>query len=406
MGEMKNSGIEWIGNIPNNWKCCFSKYYIHISNGSDPKTEGVTPVYGSGEDSFKTCGEYKEGPAVLLGRKGTIGIPRWIEEKYWNVDTAFDVRVKENFNLRYYYYLSTCFDYKLYMTQTALPSMRQSDYENMYIPFPPLPEQSRIASFLDDRCAKIDEAIKRCKEMNGKLDEYRKAVITKAVTKGVRGEREMKESGIEWIGYYPEVWTSVRIKYLADKLPNSFVDGDWIESPYITDSGIRYLTTGNIGDGYFKRQGDGYITIETFIDLSCKYVYPGDLIISRLNAPFGRSCILPSDEDKYIIAVDNVILRTQHNKKYICYVTQCMGYQQVVEEFSRGTAMQRISRTNLGNISIPIPPISEQNEIVSFLDKRCAEIDAAKEKNENMVKKLEEYKKSLIYHAVTGKIEC
>ena len=114
-------------------------YYVKINNGSDTKTEeGPTPVYGSGAESFKTCVEYKEGPTVLIGRKGaTLHIPHFIEGNYWNVDTAFDVKLKSSsFELKYYYYCATAFDYKFYLTSTTLPSMTQTNYGNMFIPVP------------------------------------------------------------------------------------------------------------------------------------------------------------------------------------------------------------------------------------------------------------------------------
>ena len=135
--------------------------------------------------------------------------------------------------------------------------------------------------------------------------------------------RQMKDSGIEWIGEIPADWKTVKIKQLQDlSVDNSFIDGDWIESPYITDSGIRYLTTGNVGDGHFKEQGNGYISEETFRELNCKYAYPDDFVIARLNAPYGRACILPATHPRYVLAVDIVILRTEANKRYLCYITQ------------------------------------------------------------------------------------
>lgn len=213
--------------------------------------------------------------------------------------------------------------------------------------------------------------------------------------------REMKNSGIEWIGNIPESWTVKRIKYLSYKERNSFVDGDWIESPFIIDNGIRYLTTGNIGDGKFKIQGDGFISNETFKALNCKFAFPGDLVFSRLNAPFGRSCILPNIEQKYVLAVDNVILRTDQNKDYICYVTQCLGYQRTVEDVSSGTTMKRVSRTNLGTIKIPLPPIFEQNVIAKFLDDRCGKIDSIYKDVEKQIETLEQYKRSIITESVT-----
>lgn len=112
--------------------------------------------------------------------------------------------------------------------------------------------------------------------------------------------RKMKDSGVDWIGEIPVNWELRRIKHLPDpSISNNYIDGDWIESQDISDAGIRYLTTGNIGDGKYKDQGNGYVSQETFDELKCKYAYPGDLVISRLNAPYGRSCILPNDFSEY-----------------------------------------------------------------------------------------------------------
>jgi type I restriction enzyme S subunit len=180
---MKNSGIDWIGEIPEHWKIVKAKHYVIITNGSDPQTEGDIPVYGSGSTSFKTCGEYKDGPAVLIGRKGaTLHIPHYIEGKYWNVDTAFDVKCKENMLLKYYYYLAVSFDYKYYISQTTLPGMAQSSYNNMIIPIPPLSEQRQIASYLDTKCSEIDSLIAIKQQKIAELKEYKKSVIYEYVT--------------------------------------------------------------------------------------------------------------------------------------------------------------------------------------------------------------------------------
>lgn len=213
--------------------------------------------------------------------------------------------------------------------------------------------------------------------------------------------REMKDSGIEWIGKIPYDWTVIRIKYLHNNEIDSFQDGDWIESPYITNEGIRYLTTGNVGDGAFKHQGNGYITEDTFYELNCKYAYPGDLVISRLNAPYGRACILPEDEDKYVLAVDIVILRTDHEKRFICYLMQCPGYQNVVQDGAKGTTMKRISRTNLGNIALPIAPLDEQTRIADFLDRECSRIDSVIEQTRASIEEYKKLKQAIITQAVT-----
>ena len=181
--EMKDSGVRWIGNIPSDWTTTPVKYYFTIENGSDPKTEdGDTPVYGSGSKSFKTCVEFKKGPTVLLGRKGTVNIPQYVEGKYWNVDTAFNTKAKGGYDLKLFYYAAQCFDYENYSTQTALPSMTQHDYYNFRLPLMPEEEQSKIVAFLDKKCSEISEAIDMKKGQLLQLDIYKKSIICEYVT--------------------------------------------------------------------------------------------------------------------------------------------------------------------------------------------------------------------------------
>ena len=181
--EMKDSGVEWIGEIPKGWKVKAAKYCVEIHHGSDPVTEGDVPVYGSGADSFKTCGEYKEGPAVLVGRKGaTLHIPHYIIGRYWNVDTAFDVKAHPDFSLKFYYYLAICFDYKFYISQTTLPGMTQTNYRNMPIPVPPLSEQASIVSYLDRKCSLIDGIILEKEDLIRELENYKRSLIFEVVT--------------------------------------------------------------------------------------------------------------------------------------------------------------------------------------------------------------------------------
>ena len=182
----KESGVKWIGNIPSGWEVRKAKYFIKISNGSDPKTEeGDTPVYGSGAESFKTCVEFKEGPTVLIGRKGaTLHIPHYIEGNYWNVDTAFDVKTysEEILLLKFYYYCATAFDYRFYLTSTTLPSMTQTNYGNMYLPVPNTLVQKEIVEFLDNKCTAIDTVIEQKQSLIEKLTEYKKSLIYEVVT--------------------------------------------------------------------------------------------------------------------------------------------------------------------------------------------------------------------------------
>ena len=211
---MKPSGVAWLGDIPEGWEIGRVKNIAVIQNGQDPKTKGDIPVYGSGEGSFKTCGEFKEGPTVLLGRKGSIETPRYINGKYWNVDTAFDTKMINNTNLRWFYYLATCFDYKAYMSQTAVPSMTQSDYRSMSIPLPSVEEQRAIADYLDEKCGAIDAAIAEAKKGIEEYKAWKISLIDDVVCNGIVRHKCRKETGEVWLTDIPDEWEFTQIRYL------------------------------------------------------------------------------------------------------------------------------------------------------------------------------------------------
>ena len=396
--KMKDSGIEWIGEIPEGWEIAKAKYFIDISHGSDPKTQGFIPVYGSGSESFKTCGEYKEGPAVLIGRKGaTLHIPHYIEGKYWNVDTAFDVKSKSHCILKFYYYLAACFDYKYYISQTTLPGMTQSNYYNMFLPVPSLSKQFQIATYLDAHGAAFDFLISK---VRSSIEEYKKlkqAVITQTVTKGVRGEREMKDSGVEWIGEIPVEWSVQRIKTIFSiRNERNFLPLEQVNliSLY-TDKGVIQhcdieKTTGNKASN-----ADGY-----------KKVCPNDMIVNIIlcwMGAIGRSDYAGVTSPAYDVYVPSPEIEC----RFYHYYFRTLGFSGDCYKNGRGImAMRwRTYSDQFRSIKVVVPPLEEQKEIVGYLDAKCAEIDGLIAKKEQLVKELESYKKSLIYEVVTGKRE-
>lgn len=186
------------------------------------------------------------------------------------------------------------------------------------------------------------------------------------------------------------------------------MDGDWIESPFITDSGIRYITTGNISPLEYREQGDSYISETTFNELNCKEVFPGDILISRLNEPIGRSCITPDLGIRVITSVDNVIFRPDTNivdKKFIVYFLNSSKFTEHANLEARGTTMHRMSRTMLGHQRVILPPLSEQKIISEQLDGKCKKINSSLSKARKEIELLREYKQSVITEAVTGKIK-
>lgn len=385
--EMKDSGVEWIGKMPSHWQIQKAKYYITVTNGSDPVTEGDIPVYGSGSKSFRTCGEYKEGPTVLVGRKGSIDKPRYVTGRYWNVDTAFDVKTK-GFDLRLYYYLATCFDYQFYMSQTTLPSMTQTNYRNMFLPVPSLSEQIAIAAYLDEKCATIDAIIAEAKASIEEYKSWKASVIFETVTKGLNPNAEMKDSGVEWIGETPEHWTIAKQKYFV-----TLINGRaYADNEFKSDGKYRVLRVGN----FFTNSSWYYSDLELESD---KYCDDGDLLYAW-SASYGPK-IWDGGKVIYHYHIWKCKLGKAVDKMFCYYYYLALG--QFVANSAHGTAMMHITMQMMNNAFMPLPPLTEQTAIVAYLDSKCAAIDGVIAEKEDLVRELENYKRSLIFEVVTGK---
>lgn len=215
---------------------------------------------------------------------------------------------------------------------------------------------------------------------------------------------EYKDVNAGWINKIPSHWYTIPIKYTVKNPVTSFIDGDWIESKVIKSDGIRYLTTGNVGVLEYKEQGSGFISEETFAKLNCTEVFPGDLLISRLNEPIARTCIVPDLGYRIVVAVDNVIYRPEtsfYDKRFIMYQMNCSPYAENAFFIARGSTMPRISRTMLGAIKLCVPPLSEQQAIATYLDEKCGEINRAIDVQKKKIDLLNELKQTIITDAVT-----
>lgn len=393
MREMKDSGVMWIGKIPTKWTIAKAKNCVEIQNGSDPKTEGSIPVYGSGSMSFKTCGEYKEGPSVLIGRKGaTLHIPHYISSKFWNVDTAFNVYSKSIFDLKYYFYCAHIFDYKLYMSQTTLPSMTQTAYENMFLPLPTKEEQYAIANQLDQICSEIDAVLEKTRVSIEEYKKLKQAVITQAVTKGIRGDRPMKDSGIEWIGEIPAEWGIVPHKRIMHKVKEICEQYNGEDIISLTVNGVvkRDLTAG----GKMPTSFDGY-----------QYVEPDDLLLCLFDIDVTPRCVgVVRDYGVTSPAYSRFVMHDGYYNAYYDYLLRVIDDNKVFVHLSKNLRSS-LTESDFGTIKTCAPPLAEQKCIAAFLDARCDEIDALIAKKQQYLTEIENYKKSLIYEYVTGKKE-
>lgn len=413
--KMKNSRLGWAGMIPKEWICNKAKFHVRINNGSDPKAEGDVPVYGSGNKSFRTCGEYKLGPAVLLGRKGSISNPRYIEGKFWNVDTAFDASVISNDLLpKYYYYLAQNFDYARYVTQTTLPSMTQTDYRNMKIPVPPVDEQQNIIAFIDKISTNIDATISLHQQIIEKLEEYRKSVITQAVTKGLNPNVEMAMTGNNRLPIIPKEWKLIRLPHIVDtRHPYALGDGDHgiIKTDMYKNHGIPYIRVQNLGWGTpLSIDNVVYISENDNMKIVNSTLQPNDVLFAKTGATIGKTAIVPETipMSNTTSHVGKITVSPRYNPKYIFYVLSSeYGYHQMWIYASQKATRPELSLDDIKNFVLPIPKErQEQNNIVQYLDNVCEKILESIAQHKVIIEKLQEYKQSLIYNAVTGKIDC
>ncbi|HEC1576811.1 TPA: restriction endonuclease subunit S [Campylobacter upsaliensis] len=183
--ESKNSGIEYLGLIPHHWEVRRMKFMASIHNGRE-QTEiadenGIYPIYGSGGILGKSMYFIYDKPSVLLGRKGTIDKPLFVEEPFWTIDTMFYTSVSKIVLPKYFYYLCLTIDFQFYISGSAIPSMTQYDLANISFALPPLQEQKQIANFLDEKCEKINSAIEKTKKQIELVKEYKNTFINEAV---------------------------------------------------------------------------------------------------------------------------------------------------------------------------------------------------------------------------------
>ena len=328
----------------------------------------------------------------MLGRKGTVNIPQWIDGRYWNVDTAFDVKPKGNYILKFFYYTAICFDYENYSTQTALPSMTQGNYLNIKLPYMSLSDQYRIVNFLDAKCAEIDALTADIQTQIDILEQYKRSVITEAVTKGLNPDVEMKDSGLKWIGKIPSSWNVMPNKYLMKKkkVICPVYNGEDILSLTMKGVIVRDLDAG----GKMPTSFDGYQRLE-----------PGNLLMCLFDIDVTPRCIgLIKQAGLSSPAYSQFELNGMGNAEYYCYYYTMLDNDKTLLHLAKNLR-HSLTEDQLGAISVIVPPVQEQKIIADFLDAKCEEIDKVIAAKIEQLAIVDEYKKSLIYEYVTGKKE-
>lgn len=406
MREMEDSGVEWIGEIPKNWKICRLKDYAHICNGRDYSEvlaeNGDYPVIGSGGQFAKACEPLYQKESVLLGRKGTIDKPLFVDYPFWTVDTMYYTEIKENVSAKYFYYLCTQIEFDFYQYGSAVPSMTQRDLYNVNFPYPTLDEQRRIANYLDRKCSQIDTIIARQQEVIEKLKTYKLSVITEEVTKGLNPDVPMKDSGVEWIGEIPEHWVLNKLKYLSLDIG----DGIHATPTYDEDGNVYFVNGNNIGEEYLVFKEDTNTISDTEYASYKLPLLTGNTVFVTLNgATYGKMSFYHGEKILLGKSAGFITLKSTESREFIRYYLQSYTAKLIMDLSLLGSTIANLSLRTLRDFVIPYPPIEEQIQIVNHLNNRTSSIDAAVSKKEKIVDELIDYKKSLIYEVVTGKKE-
>ena len=424
--KMKDSGIEWIGEIPEGWEIkrlgAILQERNEVNNPiqttsilSLTNNRGVIPYSEKGNQGNKAKDDltgYKIahiGDIVLNSMNviiGSVGLSNY----YGAVSPVYYMLFPRNnieTNIQYYNYLfqTTAFQQSLRGYGNGILEIRMriqmQKLKTVLLPVPTFLEQSNITVYLDASLSKLNILLSK---IRSSIEEYKKlkqAVITQAVTKGVRGEREMKDSGVGWIGTIPKDWEIKRLKSFCtivdckNRTPDVFPDGKY-----------TVVRTTCIKDCSFSYEGSYQTDTTNFKAWTLKgQPHKGDIFFTR-EAPVGEACLVPN-ADNLCMGQRVMFFRPEDNSdaRYIMYSI----YGPLVREYiASKNSGSTVGHLKLGQVAcIPIfycPPL-EQKEIADYLDAKCAEIDGLIAKKEQLVKELESYKKSLIYEVVTGKRE-
>ena len=423
MREMKESGVEWIGTIPTNWKLnkigtLYDERSTKVNDSEYPPLsvtkQGIVPQLETAAktDNGDNRKLIKKNDFVINSRsdrRGSCGISEY-EGSCSLINTV--LRPRKNMCNTYYGYVfrSERFADEFYRWGNGIVndlwSTKWSNMKRIYIPSPTLDEQKRIADYLDEKCSKIDAIIKKQQAVIEKLKAYKLSVITEAVTKGLNPDVKMKDSGVEWIGKIPYDWHISKIKNGTSKVGSGKTPKGGAE--IYSENGVLFLRSQNIYDEGLKLNDPTYITPEIDEEMSNTRVFPGDVLLNITGGSIGRCCIFPEEIDHANVNQHVSILRvtnTLFTNEYLHYFWISILGKRAIEQYQTGGNREGMSADAIKNTPIPLPSIAEQNEIVKKLDSICQWVENTIIQKTVIIEKIEVYKKSLIFEVITGKKE-
>lgn len=424
----KPSDVEWIGQIPSHWEIRRLRFLCEFRNGYTPSKsvkeyweDGTIPWYRMEdirengrklseakqyvtEEAVKGMGLFSAGSFILattatIGEHALLIADSLANQQFTNLkirESLIDMFSAEFF----FYYLFVIDDFCKSTTKTAtFPAVDMNDLKNVSVPLPPLEEQERIAEYLDRRCAEIDGIINKEEQAIALLDELKQTIISEAVTRGLDPTVPLKPSGVDWIGNIPAHWQVSRVKYLGTTL-----NGLTYKPINVTgaDTGVLVLRASNIQNGMLTFEDNVYVDMQIPPELM---VQTNDIIICSTNGSLslvGKLAIVSSDLHATFGSF-MLLFRNSPNQHFSHYMLNV-----VIPKYKAlfaTTTINQLTKTTFGNMFCPLPPLEEQERIAEYLNRRCAEIDEAKERKQQQIELLREMKQTLISDAVTGRVK-
>ena len=406
MRAMKDSGIPWIGEIPDGWKVMPHKRVMRKVKEIQEHYNGenilsltmrgviVRDLDAGGKMPTTFDGYQKVYPNNLLQCLFDIDVtPRCvglIKNEGLTSPAYSQFAMYSNGYAPYYDYLLRYMDdgkTLLHLSKNLRSSLTETDFGAIDTCVPPLAEQQKIASFLDRKCSEIDEMIALQEQIIEELKAYKQSVITEAVTKGLNPAAPMRDSGIEWIGSIPEHWEVKRLKFIAER-----------HNQKVSDEVLPYIGLENV-ESFSER----FIETENEYDITQAQVCAvGDVIFGKLRPYLGKAMVIKKE---HCCSSEFLVLSGSGAPSYLRYLMLSDWFVEIVNASTYGTKMPRANADYIMNMQVVCPSIEERKAIADYLDEKCADIDSLIQTKLSKIDSLKEYKKSIIYEYVTGKRE-
>lgn len=407
MREMKDSGIEWIGEIANTHKLVRLKYVAEIldeyrkpvtAQYRNQNADILYDYYGASGIIDKIDGYTIDDHVMLIGEDGANlklrNLPLMYEVcgKAWINNHAHILKPMKNVDFYYLFYALESLDINNYITGSAQPKLNQENLKEILIPLPSYEAQKKVSSYLAPKCSEIDVTAEDIQKEISLLEDYKKSVITEAVTKGLNPDAEMKDSGIEWIREIPKHWEIIKGKYVLKYLQKPVKDDDGVITCF-RDGEVTLRSNRREAGFTLSDKEIGYQGIDV-----------GDLVVHGMDGFAGAIGI--SDSRGKASPVLNV-LNSKYNKRYLMYYLRSMAFSNIFVALASGIRVRScdLRWNKLAELPYPTTNYAEQTEIVNYIDSKCSEIDTLIADKKRQLDILADYKKSLIYEYVTGKKE-